>query len=262
MDPTVWETHSKHIGFLRMSRNHQWMHIRVAACRFKIILLCFSLTKKKKTKIALCFHTLSNSPERSWQIRGGTDSATQPKVCRAEDTDCSIQETCVYQLAITWECRMCDWSWWFPHWPLKNTNNRKGFEMQGERARDRALYFAKKTCFMHSSFVVSYIASCVSWTTRKCTWSWWNWTRVSENAPVDLPCGICRTLLFCFSHPSVFHTQSCTCLLIMLLLLYHHLNSWLYWHESAAVPERLLQTKQERLVRWRRRGRLFSWNVL
>lgn len=67
----------------------------------------------------------------------------------------------------------------------------------------------ENTCFTHSSFVVSNIASCVSCTTRKCIWSWWNCTRVSDCAVGVLPVGICKNLFFCFSHPSEPHTQSC-----------------------------------------------------
>lgn len=65
------------------------------------------------------------------------------------------------------------------------------------------------TCFRHSSLVASKMASWVSCTTKNCIWSWWNCTRVSDCADGVLPGGSCKNLLFCFSHPSVFHTQIC-----------------------------------------------------
>lgn len=65
------------------------------------------------------------------------------------------------------------------------------------------------TCFWHSSLVASKMASWVSCTTKNCIWSWWNCTRVSDCADGVLPGGSCKNLLFCFSHPSVFHTQIC-----------------------------------------------------
>lgn len=63
------------------------------------------------------------------------------------------------------------------------------------------------TCFWHSSLDASKMASWVSCTTKNCIWSWWNCTRVSDCADGVLPGGSCKNLVFCFSHPSVFHTQ-------------------------------------------------------
>lgn len=63
------------------------------------------------------------------------------------------------------------------------------------------------TCLTHSNFVASYIASWVSWTTKKWIWSWWNCTLVSDCTDA-LPAGSCRNLDFCFSHPSELHTKS------------------------------------------------------
>lgn len=64
------------------------------------------------------------------------------------------------------------------------------------------------TCFSHSSFDVSYTTSWVSCITRKCIWSLWYWSWVSNIVAGVLPAGICKKQFFCLSHLSEFHTIS------------------------------------------------------
>ena len=67
----------------------------------------------------------------------------------------------------------------------------------------------KNTCFIHSSFLMSYMASWVSVTASKCIWSCWNWIWVSDLAVGVLPTGACKKQPFCLSQWLESHTMIC-----------------------------------------------------